>query len=209
MTVHTNHRSPYVGAGENGARRSAQIDREEADTLDWSDPRHDELITSAEAWENQARELMLQRLGPRPTLDQVRESIGNESMLAALALLDLSPTVARDVAQFTEWATASGRFTYDRDENGHADPDTGVFHPDAFIDWEAWADDYDSHGRSWSSTEHRLAQLVAALTVIDRAMKITGVLDSMGSWESDVWRILVEWGTGGNQKDLPGRERLA
>lgn len=89
------------------------------------------------------------------------------------------------------------------------DPDSGVFHPEALIDWEAWAEDYDREGRGWSSTEHRLAQLVAALTVRDRTMKISGVLDLMGSWERDVWRILVEWGTGGNQRDQRGREQLA
>ena len=34
------------------------------------------------------------------------------------------------------------------------DPDSGVFHPEALIDWEAWAEDYDREGRGWSSTEH-------------------------------------------------------
>jgi hypothetical protein len=47
-------RWPYVGEGADGARRSAQIDREEADTLDSSDPRRDELLLSAAAWELQA-----------------------------------------------------------------------------------------------------------------------------------------------------------
>lgn len=90
----TSPRHPYVGAGEDGARRSAQIDREEADTLSWSDPRHDELIASAERWEDQAHRLVLERLGPRPTLEQLREHVGNENWLAALALLDLSPVLA-------------------------------------------------------------------------------------------------------------------
>jgi hypothetical protein len=50
MTV----RTPYVGEGAGGARRSAQIDREEADTLDPDDPRRDQLLASAEEWERQA-----------------------------------------------------------------------------------------------------------------------------------------------------------
>lgn len=41
MTV-SQHR-PYVGEGADGCYRSAQIDREEADTLDALDTRRDEL----------------------------------------------------------------------------------------------------------------------------------------------------------------------
>ncbi len=32
MTAHEVVRTPYVGVGESGARRSAQVDREDADT---------------------------------------------------------------------------------------------------------------------------------------------------------------------------------
>lgn len=53
------HRNPYVGAGADGARRSANVDLEEADTLDRTDPRRDELIASAARWVNQATELEL------------------------------------------------------------------------------------------------------------------------------------------------------
>lgn len=49
------HRNPYVGEGADGARRSAEIDRTEADGLDVADPRYSELQASAEAWETQAR----------------------------------------------------------------------------------------------------------------------------------------------------------
>jgi hypothetical protein len=62
-----NHRTPYVGEGADGARRSGQIDLSEADTLPTSqnDPfwtetaqtRKDELLLSAERWQMQADEL--------------------------------------------------------------------------------------------------------------------------------------------------------
>lgn len=44
----------YVGQGIDGARRSAAIAREEADTIDVADPRHDELMDTASAWEDRA-----------------------------------------------------------------------------------------------------------------------------------------------------------
>lgn len=47
-------RNPYVGAGADGCRRSAQVDREEADTLDELNPRREVLAMSALAWELQA-----------------------------------------------------------------------------------------------------------------------------------------------------------
>ena len=50
----TRLREPYVGEGVDGCLRSAQIDREEADCLDRSDPRCSEVIASAERWEQQA-----------------------------------------------------------------------------------------------------------------------------------------------------------
>jgi hypothetical protein len=53
-TPHTRLREPYVGEGIDGCLRSAQIDREEADCLDRSDPRYSEVIASAERWEQQA-----------------------------------------------------------------------------------------------------------------------------------------------------------
>lgn len=48
-------RTPYVGKGYDGARRSAQIDREEADGLGLDDPRHGELLDSVQRWEAQVR----------------------------------------------------------------------------------------------------------------------------------------------------------
>ncbi len=56
-------RIPYVGAGADGARRSAQIDREEADTLPAGQGR-DRRLLSAEKWILQAEEL--ERREPHP-----------------------------------------------------------------------------------------------------------------------------------------------
>lgn len=50
-------RIPYVGVGADGARRSAQIDRDEADTLAVDDPRHALLLESARRWDEQAKRL--------------------------------------------------------------------------------------------------------------------------------------------------------
>jgi hypothetical protein len=47
-------RHPYVGQGAEGCERSAQIDREEAATLDQDDPRVEALRASAERWDLQA-----------------------------------------------------------------------------------------------------------------------------------------------------------
>ena len=47
-------RIPYVGRGAQGARRSAEIDRSEAECLARDDERRDELLLSAERWIMQA-----------------------------------------------------------------------------------------------------------------------------------------------------------
>lgn len=51
------HRTPYVGEGADGARRSAAIDREEAGTYAIDDPRLDRALESAIRWDEQADEL--------------------------------------------------------------------------------------------------------------------------------------------------------
>lgn len=57
-------RIPYVGAGADGARRAAQIDLDEADTLDQHTDegrrRYNELTASAAAWVVQADQLEAQ-----------------------------------------------------------------------------------------------------------------------------------------------------
>jgi hypothetical protein len=47
-------RDPYVGEGADGARRSARIDREEAETLPKTDARRTVLELSARRWDDQA-----------------------------------------------------------------------------------------------------------------------------------------------------------
>jgi hypothetical protein len=46
--------APYVGEGEDGCRRSAQIVRDEVATLDVADPRLPGLLAQAEAWDRRA-----------------------------------------------------------------------------------------------------------------------------------------------------------
>lgn len=65
-------RTPYLGEGYDGARRSAQIDREEADGLDIEDPRHSELLDSAQRWEAQAERHAAYDTPERRTLDEAR-----------------------------------------------------------------------------------------------------------------------------------------
>lgn len=199
MNTTSTNRRPYVGDGEDGARRSARIDREEADCLSWSDPRKDELHDSAERWEQQARALMVERLGPRPSLDQVAESVGSEEWLAALALLDLSRALRADIAGWTVW-TDGGHFTYE----GYGDDRIGTFHPDAAVDWAAWSADVEQDGRGWSTTEWALYGLIAGLTA-GRPLQLVGTLNGLGSWAEEALRILISWASGGDQSGRPGR----
>ncbi|GEM_PF-6838473 len=198
----TPHRTPYVGTGEDGARRSAEIDREGADTLGRADmDRQYALLESAQRWEQQA--YVLERLGGRPTLATIAESgeVGSKEWLAGLALLGLSPTVSADAARFTEWSKESGSYSYE----GEGDDRAGTFHPVPRMDWEAWAADVDEPVRGWSSTEWRLFHLVAAITVAERTIQLSGTLDALGSWEGEALDIIVQWASGGNQRERLGR----
>lgn len=56
-------RNPYVGSGADGARRSAQIDQEEADCLPPGEYR-DHCLLSAERWILQAEYLEAQPRSP-------------------------------------------------------------------------------------------------------------------------------------------------
>jgi hypothetical protein len=200
-TKTSKHRKPYVGDGEDGARRSAGIDREEAELLSWNSDRKDRLLASAQQWEQQAYELVLQRLGERPTLATIAQRAVSEDWLAGLALVALSPSVSADAAQFTEWSRDDGLYTYD----GEGDQRIGTFHPSPWIDWEAWVVDVDDRGREWSTTESGLFDLIAGITVYRRAVFLPRVLGWLGSWEAQALSIVVEWASGGNQKDQPGR----
>ncbi len=204
MSDYFDDRTPYVGSGEDGARRSADIDRNEADTLAWNDPRRDELEKSARAWKDQAHHLVLARVGAQPDLTELRMSVGNEAWLAAIALLDLSPALANDAARFTAWSRDGGHYTY----TGDGDARESTFHPDAEMDWDGWAADVDQVGRGWSSTEARLFQLIAALVVDGREVRLPGVLDDLGSWQQQVLDIVVQWASGGNNRERPARYRV-
>lgn len=131
--------------------------------------------------------------------------INGERWLTAKALIELSPSLHREA---TSWVDA-----------GH--------------DLRDWIRDVDDSGRGWSSTEARLFHVVAALvdpypndedargrtiplqpyTVETgrgrrRLIPLADCLDSMGSWEAEVWQVLVNWGTGGNNREHGGRARV-
>ncbi|GAB3750762.1 hypothetical protein [Microlunatus parietis] len=109
--------------------------------------------------------------------------VGSEEWLAAKALLELSPAVRRDASL---WLLAVG--------DDRRDP------------WQAWVDDVDTRGRGWSSTERRLYAIVASLTT-GRLLDLSTIAN-LGSWETAAWAILVDWGTGGNNREYPGRARV-
>lgn len=127
------------------------------------------------------------------------KQVGSEEWLAAKALLELDTygTVRNDAGHHLAYPAQPYRTVNEDGERCWA----------IVMDWEGWVADVDEHGRGWSSTERRLFHLVAALTT-GRPLNIIGVLDQMNSWEHDVWRILVDWGTGGNNRDRRGRSAV-
>jgi hypothetical protein len=130
--------------------------------------------------------------------------VNGESWLSAKALLELSPSLLGEAAGWVKL----GR------------------------DLHEWVRAVDADGRGWSSTEARLFRIVAALidpypevdsrnlppyvvipdpNLSDRGRRLiplTDCLDSMGSWETEVWQILVNWGTGGNNREYRGRATM-
>lgn len=140
---------------------------------------------------------MTERTGStRPTWDEYWATIGDEQLLAAGALLELSATVRADVENWLCWQHEQAWTATD----GTQVPAERW----ADLDWDGWAVDVEERGRPFSSTEGRLVEIVAALAA-RRPLQLDGVLNLMGSWETDVWRILTEWGTGGNNRDRAGR----
>lgn len=133
----------------------------------------------------------------RPDWERTWQAYGNEAWLTAKALIEISPALLADARQYTGWSRG----------DGHRDAD-GVFHPAPQFQAAAWLASVDQDGRGWSSTERRLFDLVASLLDDDRPLRLVGTLDSMGSWESQVWAVLVQWGTGGDNRDYPGRLHL-
>lgn len=135
------------------------------------------------------------------TWDGYWAGISGEDWLTAKALIELSPALHTEAMAWV----AGGR------------------------DLLAWVAHVDGGGRGWSSTEGRLFRVVAALLdpvpdVIDardvpyamqagvdrvvRGVPLSHFFDLMGSWEGEFWRILTTWGTGGNNRDRPGRMTL-
>lgn len=136
--------------------------------------------------------------------DTYWHGVGSEEWLTARQLIELSPALHSEAAAWLK--TGKG------------------------WDLTDWIHDVDDTGRAWSTTESRLFRVVAAL--IDpypdadwvegnstlplyvvkvendrykRTVPLVYFLEQMGSWETDVWRILVNWGTGGNNREYPGR----
>jgi hypothetical protein len=132
---------------------------------------------------------------PGPTWKTLVESVNSEECPTAIALLNVDQHgVVRNDAE--RWLHHSSF--------GRLDLESGVWIFNTALDWEGWVADVDERGRAWSSTEWRLYDLVAGLTT-GRPFNIVGVLDRMGSWEAEVWEILTEWGTGGDNNGCPGR----
>jgi hypothetical protein len=132
----------------------------------------------------------------RPTWQEYLDwlhRIGDPTLQAAVALLGVDPSgVVRLDAEHWLHYQASGRDA------------AGGWVPDPGMDWQAWVVEVCRRGRGWSSTEWRLFDVVAGLAT-NRPFSLVGVLDRMGSWEAEVWRVLIEWGTGGDNAPLPGR----
>lgn len=107
------HREPYVGDGADGARRSARIDREEADGLDRGDPRRDELLASAERWDRQAEQLEAEHAGQEPSFQAMRiQQLERRQKARTLAdeaaeILSYHGASAQDHAHATAAALAS------------------------------------------------------------------------------------------------------
>ena len=127
--------------------------------------------------------------------DEYWAVVANEDWQAARVLLELSGRVrgfyAAHLAVVLEPAF---------DDDGHQLPGR---RREVVLDWESAAGCVDAgridsgriNAAGFSSTEARLARLVAALTTgapLDLAS-----LAWMGSWSSQVWQVLVAWGTDG------------
>lgn len=117
--------------------------------------------------------------------------VGNEDWLAAARLMDLSPRVAGF------YATHLNAQKFDVfDDDGRP---CGI-RTELVLDWEAAAKYVAAQG--FSSTQDRLARLVAALTT-GRPYPLSD-LALMGSWQEQVWAVLAQWGTSGQLHTVAG-----
>jgi hypothetical protein len=117
--------------------------------------------------------------------DAYWSAVGNEDWLVARRLLELSPRVRSFFASHFEEVQIPII-----DDGGR---ELGLCRCELTLDWKAAAEHIDDDG--FSSTEHRLARLVAALTAGEPVHLAS--LTLMNSWSTDVWRVLTEWGTDG------------
>ena len=111
--------------------------------------------------------------------------VRNEDWFAAARLLDASLRVRGYFACYLR-----EELTPRLDEAGN---EFGATFRNVVLDWETAADRIHLDG--FSSTEYRLARLVAALTA-GQPFPIED-LARMGAWSRHVWQVLVEWGTDG------------
>jgi len=116
---------------------------------------------------------------------------GNGDWQAARRLLELSPRVCGYFAGHLAVVLEPHDDDDRDDDDGHEPPERR--RRDVTLDWVAAAGRIDADG--FSSTEARLARLVAALTT-GQPLELAS-LTWMGSWSSQVWRVLCEWGTDG------------
>ena len=78
-----NDRSPYVGHGADGARRSAEIDRNEADTHDTGSEAWQRCMTSAASWDEQADRIEARDAGVDDELPAGTTLLGADELLDA------------------------------------------------------------------------------------------------------------------------------
>lgn len=112
-------------------------------------------------------------------------TVGNEEWLAARQLLGISARVRGFYACFLAEVPPF--------EADGASTELDTYRRELHLDWAAAAGRISEEG--FSSTEYRLARLVAALTT-GEPISLED-LTRMGSWTARVWQTLVEWGTDG------------
>ncbi len=126
--------------------------------------------------------------------DEYWNGVGNQDWQAAGRLLDLSPRVRGYFAGHLAVVLKPHHgddLDDPYDDEGHEPPERR--RREVTLDWEAAAGRIDADG--FSSTEARLARLVAALTT-GQPLELAS-LTWMGSWTAQVWQVLCEWGTDG------------
>lgn len=128
-------------------------------------------------------------MAERPTWDEFWCNVNGEDWLSAKAVLELCPVVLEDASRWLRYN--------DHERVRHAD-----------LDLDEWVRDVDEHGRTWSTTERNLFAVAASLIDRDREISLVKVLSYTGSWERTLWRILVTWGTGGDNRGYQGRSTV-